>query len=179
MAMNSLITPRRRLLRVEAFSRGGGGGGGAGSCAAAPGSFPPSSAASTHDDATYERILRYPSGVERRIRYPLPPLASSSPAACGVEDPAAADLTDGCWGDTCWHPREEWAGRWWAASKGGAGAGGGLAAAEPAEVGVAAQYSARVPNRPTSVMRRATAPDDDAHCCAGGAAPWRPAAAAA
>ena len=70
------------------------------------------------DDGTYERVLRYTTGEERRIRYPLPP----------AERVASEDLTDGCWGDTCWVPREQWSN--WGGS-GGAGSGGAAIAPSP------------------------------------------------
>lgn len=53
-------------------------------------------------DGTYERVLRYPDGKERRIRYPLPPPA---------EEVKEEDVTDGCWATDCWIPREQhWGG---------------------------------------------------------------------
>lgn len=73
----------RAQLRVDAFAQG---------CR-----FPGSS-----DDGTYERVLRYPNGDERRIRYPLPPTP---------EEASSEDLTDGCWANTCWEFREQhWGG---------------------------------------------------------------------
>lgn len=73
----------RAHLRVDAFAHG---------C-----TFPGSS-----DDGTYERVLRYPNGDERRIRYPLPPTP---------EEASSEDLTDGCWANTCWEFREQhWGG---------------------------------------------------------------------
>lgn len=84
LAAARLPAPRRSRtsLRPEAFAQPG----------CAPGQ--------RHDDGTYERVLRYPNGDERRIRYPLPP----------SEDLRSEDLTDGCWADSCWEPRAQWLG---------------------------------------------------------------------
>lgn len=78
--------PARTRLRPEAFAQGYA------NRADAPGR--------RHEDGPYERVLRYPNGTERRIRYPPPPPV----------DPRSEDLTDGCWADSCWEPRAQWLG---------------------------------------------------------------------
>lgn len=116
----------RRRLRVAAFAAQG----------------------ATHPDGTYERVLRYPNGTERRIRYPLPP----------ADNPRAEDLTDGCWGDSCWEPRAAWLGLAAppgssAGSSAGVGVGGMAArgAAAPAAPG------SFLPQQPPSEVRRGSA----------------------
>lgn len=89
-------------------------------------------------DHTYERVLRYPDGKERRIRYPLPP----------AEDPRCEDLTDGCWADTCWEPREAWRGF---VAAGGSGGGRAAPPAPALSPDTAAAPAAFVPEKPAEV----------------------------
>lgn len=91
---------RSARLHVAAFAHG---------AATARGPYP----RGHPSDDTYERVLRYPNGSERRIRYPLP--AAPEPGA------PPEDVTDGCWGDTCWVPRAQWMGMFDAAAEGSAG----------------------------------------------------------
>lgn len=84
-----------------------------------PASQPKLPTCSPSSSALHPLRHRYPNGQERRIRYPLPP----------PDDLRREDLTDGCWGDSCWEPRAAWLGL--AAGGGEAGAARGTAA--PAE----------------------------------------------
>ena len=99
--------PARTHLRPEAFAQGYA------NRAGAPGR--------RHEDGTYERVLRYPNGTERRIRYPPPPPV----------DPRSEDLTDGCWADSCWEPRAQWLGLAAAGASGDVQARAAAAAAAP------------------------------------------------
>ncbi|PSC68534.1 hypothetical protein C2E20_7868 [Micractinium conductrix] len=118
-AARSARTP---ALRVAAFARG---------------HAPPVGPAGSWHNGTYERVLRYPDGRERRIRYPLPP----------AEEPSSEDLTDGCWADTCWVPRAAWLGMASAAD------GGAVLAAAPAGPQQQQQPAAFAPDKPAEPER--------------------------
>lgn len=108
----------------------------------------------------YERVLRYPDGKERRIRYPAPP----------AQDPRFEDLTDGCWADTCWEPRAAWCGLWAPPSNAGSNA-----TSPPAPTGSAATTPAafapdkpkeaerpRMPSSPMELLRYLNSPEHQA-----------------
>ncbi|KAL4437392.1 hypothetical protein ABPG75_004531 [Micractinium tetrahymenae] len=119
---------RAGRLHVAAFA------GGSSSC-------PAGSWRGAEAERTYERVLRYPDGKERRIRYPLPP----------AEDPRSEDLTDGCWADSCWEPREAWRGSF-AASAGSCGLAPPPPAPAPATA-APAQPASFVPEKPAEPER--------------------------
>ncbi|EFN60161.1 expressed protein [Chlorella variabilis] len=98
-------------------------------------------------DGTYERVLRYPDGKERRIRYPLPPPA---------EEVKEEDVTDGCWATDCWIPREQ---HWGGPPRGASAGATATAVVASAAASPPAQHPADfLPQQPPAQPERAQVP---------------------